>query len=84
MTKIQILAENGIHARPASKIVNIVKNAESEVFLIKDGKKHNAKSIMSILGMGIKKGDEIEIDVTGSDSNEIESKLIQIFKEENA
>lgn len=83
MTKVEILNESGIHARPASQIVNVAQKFESTVHFIKDGSKFNAKSIMNIMGMGLKKGDTIELEIEGSDKEELEVKLLEIFKEIN-
>ncbi len=41
--------EAGIHARPAVNIVEVASNFSSEISLIKDGVRANAKSIMNIL-----------------------------------
>lgn len=83
MIKVEILSENGIHARPASQIVNVAQQFESDIHFIKDGSKFNAKSIMNIMGMGLKKGDTIELDIEGSDKAEVEKKLLEIFEEIN-
>ena len=59
--KVEVKNDSGVHARPASMIVKIASEAKFEVSFIKNGTKYNGKSIMSILSMGLKKGDVIEI-----------------------
>lgn len=81
MTKVKILSEHGVHARPASKIVNALLKYDCEVDFIKDGKRFNAKSIMNIMGMGLKNGDEIEMDITGKDASMVEKEILNIFSE---
>lgn len=83
MTKVEITNESGIHARPASQIVNLVQKFKSEVHFVKDGSKYNAKSIMNIMGMGLKKGDTIELEIIGSDKDEAENKILEIFERIN-
>ncbi len=56
MKKVIINSESGIHARPASKIVQECSQFESQIYLIKDEKKADARSIMNIMSMGIAYG----------------------------
>lgn len=79
MRKVIIESENGIHARPASEIVNYAQSYDGEIYFIKDDNRYNAKSIMNIMGMGLQKGDAITIEVTGKDSTEIEENLVNII-----
>ncbi len=83
MTKVKILSEHGLHARPASLIVNALLKYDCDVNFIKDGNKFNAKSIMNIMGMGLQNGDEIELDITGEDAEIVEKELLDIFNELN-
>lgn len=62
MKTVVIQNESGLHARPCSHIANLVRNVAGDVFLIKDGKPFNAKSIMSLMGMGVTKGTTLDIE----------------------
>lgn len=62
MKTVVIQNESGLHARPCSHIANMVKNVAGDVYLIKEGKPYNAKSIMSLMGMGVTKGTALEIE----------------------
>ena len=57
----------GIHARPAGQLVKVVKGFSSKVTLHKDGKAVDATRLMSLMGMGVKQGDELHITVEGED-----------------
>ena len=81
--EITIKTESGIHARPASQIVNTSQKFKSEVIFIKDGNEFNAKSIMNIMGMGLQKGDKINLKVKGADSKKAQEEIIKIFDEIN-
>lgn len=83
MVKIKILSENGIHARPASKIVNIASKYDGDVNFIKDGSTFNAKSIMNVMGMGLQKGDEVELEVKGTDAERVEKDILDVIEEIN-
>ena len=83
MTEIKILSEHGVHARPASLIVNALMKYDCDVNFIKDGSEFNAKSIMNIMGMGLKNGDEIELQIIGKDALQVEKELLDIFNDLN-
>lgn len=63
--KVTVTNETGLHARPAAALVQFVKSMPGEVELIKEGKVANAKSIFSVMSLGISKGTEILVRVTG-------------------
>lgn len=68
--KVTVLNETGLHARPAAALVQFVKSIPGEVELIKDGKVANAKSIFSVMSLGISKDTEITVKVTGENEEE--------------
>lgn len=72
--------ENGIHARPAGLLVNTLSGVESDVKLYKDGKEANAKSLFSIMGLGVKNGDKIEIVIVGEDENDVSLNIRQVLE----
>lgn len=49
-------AEEGLHARPATEFFKKAKEFESEIKVFKDEEEANAKSSMSIMALGAKKG----------------------------
>jgi len=80
MVQVIIKSKNGLHARPASLIVNAATKYTGEVFLLKENSKINAKSIMNIMGMGLLEGDTIQIEATGDSPSTIENELKQIIE----
>lgn len=79
--KVTILNETGLHARPASVFVNTAAKFKSDLTIQKEGKKVNAKSILSVLGLGVSKGTELTISAEGPDEEEAVSKLVQLIKQ---
>ena len=65
--KVTILNETGLHARPASIFVNTAAKFKSNLTIVKGEKQANAKSILSVLGLGISKGTEVTISADGPD-----------------
>lgn len=58
----------GLHARPASVLVQEATKFESDITISSNGKDGNLKSIMSVMSLGVKTGDEITIKAEGSDA----------------
>ncbi|MBR3121010.1 phosphocarrier protein HPr [Oceanobacillus profundus] len=76
-----ITAETGVHARPATLLVNKAGQYDSEVEISYKGKKVNLKSIMGVMSLGIPKGSEIEISATGNDEEEALNGVAEVIKE---
>jgi phosphotransferase system HPr (HPr) family protein len=70
----------GLHARSASKIVKLVQNATCNVWIIKDGKKADASSIIDILTLASPKGSTITISIEDRSDLEILNKLVQLIE----
>ena len=54
--------ELGLHARPAALIAKLAQQAESNIWIIKDGTKVDAASIIDILSLACVKGTEITLE----------------------
>ena len=63
----KIKAETGLHGRAAAKIVNKCKEFESDVSLVFNGKIGETDSIVSLVSIGAKQGDDINIIIEGED-----------------
>jgi phosphocarrier protein HPr len=68
--QFKIIDETGIHARPATLLVQTASKFDSEVNLEYKGKKVNLKSIMGVMSLGVGQGAEITITAEGSDAEE--------------
>lgn len=76
---INITASEGLHARPAAKLVKSCSKMDSDIKITYNGNKCNAKSMMAVLRMGIKKGSEIELEVNGGEENSNMNELVTFF-----
>ncbi len=61
----------GLHARPATLLVNEASKYASDIKIIVDGKEGNLKSIMGVMALAIKTDQVFEIEV--SDDSEVEA-----------
>ncbi|MFB4169272.1 phosphocarrier protein HPr [Virgibacillus sp. JSM 102003] len=76
-----ITADTGVHARPATLLVNKAGQFESEVEISYNGKSVNLKSIMGVMSLGIPKGAEVKVSATGSDEEEAIKGVTEVLKE---
>ncbi|NIJ65908.1 phosphocarrier protein FPr/phosphocarrier protein [Sphingomonas leidyi] len=65
---VRIAAANGIHARPAARIVAALKPFVADVALHVAGRSANARSTVAMLGLGAGKDDDVRIVARGSDA----------------
>jgi phosphocarrier protein HPr len=70
----------GLHARSASKIAKLVQNAKSNVYIIKDGKKADASSIIDILTLAGPKGSTITIKIDDRSDLGILNNLVRLIE----
>ena len=71
----------GIHARPAGELVKAAKEYTSAISVIKDGKKVDAKKLFGLMGLGVKQGMEITVQVEGEDEETAAASLETFLKE---
>lgn len=71
----------GMHARPAGQLVKKTQEYESAVTLTMADRSVDAKRILSVMGLGAKQGDVVEVSVTGGDEDKAAAELEQFFTE---
>jgi phosphocarrier protein len=57
----------GIHARPAGVLVKEAKKFTSSMAIIKGSKKGDLKKIFTVMGLGVKQGETVTIQISGDD-----------------
>lgn len=69
MKQIEIVVQNptGLHARPAKTFVDIAKGFKANIKVYHNEKMANAKSLISLLTLGVKSGSQITIEAEGED-----------------
>lgn len=71
--------ELGIHARPAGLLVKEAGKFQSAIKIVKDGKEADAKRIFGVMGLGVKKDNEITVTADGADEAEAIAALEAFF-----
>ena len=81
-----IINKLGLHARAAAKLVALAANFQSEIFIEKEGKKVNGKSIMGVMMLAASQHSIVTITITGDDEDaamtDIEKLISSLFDEE--
>ena len=77
---IQVLNKLGLHARAAAKLVFIANKFVSDITLIKDDKRADARSIMKILMLSASKDSIINITIDGNDEIQAMNSIEKLFK----
>jgi phosphocarrier protein HPr len=69
MIKTTILISNklGLHARASAKLTKLAGSFASEVFMTRNARRVNAKSIMGVMMLAAGMGSEVEIETDGAD-----------------
>jgi phosphocarrier protein HPr len=78
-TDIEIINKLGLHARAASKLVNLASQFSSSIFLENKGNKVNAKSIMGVMMLAASQGTHLVLEVDGDDEQSSSDSIIQLI-----
>ena len=67
---LKIENKAGLHARPAALFAQKASAFKSTITILKGAKSVNAKSIIGIMGLGVKQGDSLLLKIEGPDAEE--------------
>lgn len=77
-----IIADTGIHARPATLLVQAASRFNSDINIEYKGKSVNLKSIMGVMSLGVGQGADVTIAIDGDDEVEAMEAITQTMKEQ--
>lgn len=77
---VVIINALGLHARSATKIAKRAQNSKSKIWIIKDGAKADASSIVDILTLACEQGSEITIKIDDQLDHEILNDLVKLVE----
>ena len=80
--EFHIIAETGIHARPATLLVQAASKFNSDINLAYNGKSVNLKSIMGVMSLGVGQGADVTITADGDDAKEAIEAIADTMKKE--
>jgi phosphocarrier protein HPr len=76
-----IVNQDGLHARPAARIVRLANTFDAEIELSKDGVEVNGKSIMGVMMLAAEFGSSITIRANGPDAEQAVAALAALVAE---
>lgn len=83
MIKQSITISNklGLHARASAKLTKLAGSFQSEVFMTRNDRRVNAKSIMGVMMLAAGVGSAVELEVTGADEQPAMDALIALIND---
>ena len=83
MTKANVTISNrlGLHARASAKLTKLAGTFKSEIFLSRNGRRVNAKSIMGVMMLAAGIGAEVEVEAEGDDAPAAVGAIVALINE---
>ena len=75
-----IVNKLGLHARASAKLTQIASGYQSEVWLSRNGRRVNAKSIMGVMMLAAGKGSVVLIETDGSDAEDALGAVLRLIE----
>jgi phosphocarrier protein HPr len=79
--EVRISNELGLHARPAAEFVKRANSFRSEIWVVKDGKRYSAASLIDILRANLDCGAAATLEANGVDAEEALDRLEKLLAE---
>ena len=76
---VEVQNQVGLHARPATFFIQKANEYKSSIWVEKEERRVNAKSLLGILSLGITKGTTINLIADGPDEEEAVSALVELI-----
>jgi len=76
---VQVVNKLGLHARASAKLTQVASAYKCEVWLTRNGRRVNAKSIMGVMMLAAGKGASISIEALGDDADAALAALLKLF-----
>ena len=76
---VEIVNKLGLHARPSAKLTQLTSRFKSQVFITRNGRRINAKSIMGVMMLAAAKGSVITLETDGEDEAAAMDALVELI-----
>ena len=77
--EVEIVNKLGLHARASAKLTKLAGSFQSEVWLSRNGRRINAKSIMGVMMLAAAKGSTLHLEVDGPDEAEAMAAIVALI-----
>jgi phosphocarrier protein HPr len=79
--ELEIINKLGLHARASSKLTQTASQFNSEIWIEKNGRKVNAKSIMGVMMLAAAMGSSVTLEANGADETEAIAALVALIND---
>ena len=79
--EVEIINKLGLHARASAKLTQLAARFQSDVFMARNTRKVNAKSIMGVMMLAAGKGAKITLETSGTDEEEAMDALVALIND---
>ena len=79
--EVEIINKLGLHARASSKLTQTASSFKSEVWISKNGRRVNAKSIMGVMMLAAGKGSKVALEINGEDEQAAMTALVELINQ---
>jgi phosphocarrier protein HPr len=79
--EVEIANKLGLHARASAKLTQLAGRYQSEVWLSRNGRRVNAKSIMGVMMLAAARGMTVTIETSGPDEEEAMTALLELIRD---
>ena len=79
--EVEIVNKLGLHARASAKLTQLASKYQAEVWMTRDGRRVNAKSIMGVMMLAATKGTTVTIETSGVDEDEAMAALLELIRD---
>jgi phosphocarrier protein len=76
---VEIVNKLGLHARPSARLTQLASSFRSNVFMARNGRRVNAKSIMGVMMLAAAKGSTVTLETEGEDEMEAINALVGLI-----
>ena len=77
--EVEIINKLGLHARASARLTQVAGRFEADVWLSRNGRRVNAKSIMGVMMLAAAKGSTVLIETEGADETEAMSAVSELI-----
>jgi phosphocarrier protein HPr len=79
--EVEIINKLGLHARASAKLTQVAGRFQADVWLTRNGRRVNAKSIMGVMMLAAAKGSTVLIETEGGDETAAMDAVVALIAE---
>jgi len=80
-TTVTISNKLGLHARASAKLTKLAGSFKCDVFMTRNGRRVNAKSIMGVMMLAAGVGSEVELETAGADEQQASDAIVALIND---